>query len=61
MSKVVIRADTVTKGVGMLEKIGLSSPRSLSSLQVQIKSNGQSTLPAAYATAMTPVLAANWQ
>jgi hypothetical protein len=39
MSKVVIHAYTVTKGVGMLEKIGLSSPRSLSSLQVQIKSS----------------------
>jgi hypothetical protein len=37
MSKVVIRTHTVTKDVGMLEKIGLSSPRSLSSLQVQIK------------------------
>ena len=39
MSKVVIRTYTVTKDVGMLEKIGLSSPRSSSSLQVQIKSN----------------------
>jgi hypothetical protein len=39
MSKVVIRTYTVTKDVGMLEKIGLSSPRSLSSLQAQIKSS----------------------
>ena len=64
-------AEVMKKAVAHVEQFKTSDGKTLLDSQVQNLVNamaafappaaGQSTLPAAYATALTPVLAANWQ